>query len=87
MHLVVSVAKHMYLAVAKGGLSETNCLIVPIQHVPASIFLPEEALSDIHNYKISLCACFAKQDKVLILQLKFDTLGGNLYRKIHSHEI
>lgn len=79
MHLVVSVAKHMYLAMAKGGLSDTNCLISPIQHVPASIFLPEEALLDIHNYKISLCACFAQQDKVTTYNFKLNILGGNLY--------
>lgn len=40
-HLVVSVGTQVYLALAKGGLTNDHCLILPIEHCPCSKELDE----------------------------------------------
>ena len=60
-HLVVSVADHVYLAMAKGGLTPDHTLICPIAHYPSTVELPDEALMEIEKYKSSLRKLFKKQ--------------------------
>ncbi|XP_028399812.1 CWF19-like protein 1 [Dendronephthya gigantea] len=60
-HLVVSVADHVYLAMAKGGLTGDHTLICPIAHYPSTVELPDEALMEIEKYKSSLRKLFKKQ--------------------------
>ncbi|CAB4012199.1 CWF19 1, partial [Paramuricea clavata] len=43
-HLVVSVADHVYLAMAKGGLTPDHTLICPIAHYPSTVELPDPSV-------------------------------------------
>jgi len=57
-HLVISVGEESYLALAKGGLIETNILIVPMEHHPNSLALPNETFLEINKYKTALKKAF-----------------------------
>ena len=49
-HLVVSVGKHVYLAMAKGVVAEGHVLIIPITHTPNSIELSK--VSDMSSWPL-----------------------------------
>lgn len=67
-HLVVSVGKTVYLALAKGGLTDDHVLILPIQHVhKASVGLPDDVKEEIAAYKAALSAYFKSKGKVGII--------------------
>ncbi|XP_046860261.1 CWF19-like protein 1 [Xenia sp. Carnegie-2017] len=66
-HLIVSVADHVYLAMAKGGLTTDHTLICPIAHYPSTVEMPDEALMEIEKYKSSLRKLFKKQDDACVV--------------------
>ena len=53
-HLVISIAKHSYLALAKGGLDKFHCLVLPISHQGSSLDCLPECLEEIELYKSAL---------------------------------
>uniref|UniRef100_UPI00358E978E CWF19-like protein 1 isoform X1 n=1 Tax=Myxine glutinosa TaxID=7769 RepID=UPI00358E978E len=53
-HLVVSIAEHMYMALAKGPLTPEHMLLSPISHHPSSPTLPPPALAEAHKFIRSL---------------------------------
>jgi hypothetical protein len=55
-HLVASVGRELYLALAKGGLSGENVLLVPIAHLASSAVLHEPARAELRAYLDALAA-------------------------------
>ena len=53
-HLVLSVGKHSYLAIPRGGMHHLHCLIVPIECVPNRIHSSKEALREIALYETAI---------------------------------
>ncbi|XP_054278247.1 CWF19-like protein 1 [Macrosteles quadrilineatus] len=63
-HLVISIGREVYLALAKGGLVEDHLLILPVTHHQAAAHLPESVTEEIQQFQGALKKCFAKQGKV-----------------------
>jgi len=75
-HLIVSIGKHNYLALAKGGLVDFHLLIIPILHVSSVSELKEESLQEIEKYKIALQECFAaRNESIIVHELNISTKG------------
>ena len=53
-HLVLSVGKHSYLALPRGGMHHLHCLIVPIECVPNRIHSSPQALCEIALYETAV---------------------------------
>ena len=70
-HLIVSIGEETYLTLAKGGITPQHCLIVPIAHAPASIFLEEAQLNELERYKTAITNCFEKEKKAAIFVEQF----------------
>ncbi|GFS28598.1 CWF19-like protein 1 [Trichonephila inaurata madagascariensis] len=60
--LLLSIGNHSYLTLAKGGLVEDHLLIIPMEHVAASVNLSESAEKEVENYKLALIEYFHIQD-------------------------
>ncbi|PRD26183.1 UNVERIFIED_CONTAM: Cwf19l1 [Trichonephila clavipes] len=60
--LLLSIGNHSYLTLAKGGLVRDHLLIIPMEHVAASVHLSESAEKEVENYKIALVEYFHIQD-------------------------
>lgn len=54
MHLIVSVASHFYLALAKGAMSETHMLLSPVLHFPNGAALDAAQRSELEDWKAAL---------------------------------
>jgi hypothetical protein len=53
-HLIVSVGEENYIALPKGGLSESHVLVLPITHVTASPDLTDAGLAEMEKFKLAL---------------------------------
>jgi len=85
VHLIVSVAEHVYLAVDKGALCDDHVLLVPVEHFASSNVLPGFAQEEMWRYCGALRRCFAstRQGAQLLLferHLALRGKGGN-----HAH--
>jgi diadenosine tetraphosphate (Ap4A) HIT family hydrolase len=74
--LVVSVGEHVYLALAKGGLSPLHVLILPIQHVPSYAGLDAVRSQDYYGYfrvlsRAKLLPCHVFQLAIFLYQFQF----------------
>ena len=59
VHLVASIAEHMYLALDKGPLCPHHVLLVPVEHFPCTAVLPPPAAEELWRYCAALRRCFA----------------------------
>lgn len=50
-HLVVSIADHTYMALAKGALVPDHVLILPIGHVQSLTACPQDVMEELEKYK------------------------------------
>ncbi|KAG8192410.1 hypothetical protein JTE90_017945 [Oedothorax gibbosus] len=64
--LLLSIGEHNYLTLAKGGLVKDHLLILPINHVQASIYLGEEEENELNCYKDALVKYFHDQRKDVV---------------------
>lgn len=62
-HLVITVGEHFYVALAKGPLDQTHCLLLPVTHVPCSALLSPESWRELELFKAALTKMFAAVDK------------------------
>lgn len=51
-HLVISVGKEIYLALAKGGVVDDHFLITPVEHHQSVSILPPEVRKELSLYKV-----------------------------------
>ncbi|XP_058788550.1 CWF19-like protein 1 [Phymastichus coffea] len=65
-HLVISIGKEVYLALAKGGIVDDHFLITPIRHHQSLSTLPEEVKQEVNIYKESLKKFFEPSDRVVV---------------------
>ncbi|GAQ77685.1 hypothetical protein KFL_000020470 [Klebsormidium nitens] len=77
-HLVISIAEHSYVALAKGPLIPGHVLVLPIEHHPSLAALPPDVYAEMMRYKDALQKCFAAQNRASIcferyLQLRAGT--------------
>eukprot|EP01128_Nolandella_sp_AFSM9_P000420 TRINITY_DN10580_c0_g1_i1.p1 TRINITY_DN10580_c0_g1~~TRINITY_DN10580_c0_g1_i1.p1 ORF type:complete len:544 (+),score=109.59 TRINITY_DN10580_c0_g1_i1:3-1634(+) len=64
MHLIVSVAKHFYLASAKGAMTETHMLLSPVLHLSNSTELNGEQRVEMKAWKTALTKFHSSNDMV-----------------------
>ena len=65
-HLVVSIGDDTYLALPKGPLNETHCLLIPIDHVSALASAPAGTLAELEQYKACLARSYAAKGLCLV---------------------
>lgn len=59
IHLVASIAEHVYLALDKGPLCAHHVLLVPVEHYAATASMPPPAAEELWRYRAALHECFA----------------------------
>ena len=59
VHLVASIAEHVYLALDKGPLCPHHVLLVPVEHFPSTAALPPPAAEELWRYCAALRRCYA----------------------------
>ncbi|GIX73022.1 CWF19-like protein 1 [Caerostris extrusa] len=64
--LLLSIGYYSYITLAKGGLVKDHLLIIPMEHVPASINLCESSAKEIQHYKDALVEYLHNQDQDVI---------------------
>lgn len=57
-HLVITVGEHFYLALAKGPINDTHCLILPVTHIQCSALLSKESWVELDQFKDALRKMF-----------------------------
>jgi hypothetical protein len=62
LHSIVKVAKHFYVAIAKGGINDAHMLLVPVQHVPSSLALARDAIEELLVWKEAFVKMFNARD-------------------------
>ena len=66
-HMIISIAEHTYLAMAKGPMMRDHLLIIPINHLSNSMKFPAGVRKEIDRYLICLEKCYQKENKVLLI--------------------
>lgn len=80
-HLVVSIADHSYVTLAKGPLISSHVLILPIEHFPNMLSLPSDALDEITKYKTALKKVYEKEGKRALIFERYMQLRAGT----HAH--
>ena len=66
-HLIISIGDHSYLAMAKGGLTDDHLLILPIDHMRATIEIEDQQLLDeLERFKSALTQYFRSKHRSLV---------------------
>eukprot|EP00250_Pteridium_aquilinum_P012486 c20756_g3_i1 orf=573-2408(-) len=65
--LVIDVGDHCYCAMAKGGLVDGHVLLLPIEHFPSTLSLPEHTVEELKKYKRALRKLYKSQGKTLVI--------------------
>ncbi|KAL6585850.1 hypothetical protein OROMI_002494 [Orobanche minor] len=65
-HLITSIGEYCYCALAKGPLVQDHVLIIPIEHVPNTMYLSPECEKDLRRLQSSLQAYFRRQGKEVV---------------------
>ncbi|WJX96524.1 hypothetical protein P8452_77720 [Trifolium repens] len=65
-HLIISIGENYYLALAKGPLVEDHVLIIPVEHMPNTLFLSSESDAELLRFQNSLKRYFKSQEKEVI---------------------
>ena len=77
-HLVVTLSTDVYVALPKGGLSDTHVLLVPINHVGSQADLSDVGRRDIFNYKQNLASMYfetLEKSGMVVFERFADTRG------------
>ncbi|OMO67291.1 Zinc finger, CCCH-type [Corchorus capsularis] len=62
-HLVISIGENFYCALAKGPLVQDHALIIPVEHLPNTLCLPEDSEIELGKYRNSLKMYYKNQGK------------------------
>ena len=65
-HLITGIGEHYYSALAKGPLVEDHVLIVPVEHLPNTLSMPEDCEIELNRVQNSLKAYFENQGKQVV---------------------
>ncbi|CDP03158.1 unnamed protein product [Coffea canephora] len=65
-HLITGIGEHYYSALAKGPLVEDHVLIVPVEHSPNTLSMPEDCEIELNRVQNSLKAYFENQGKQVV---------------------
>lgn len=63
-HLIITVGKSVYVALAKGGLVDEHFLICPIDHYQCTVNQPDEIQKEVECYKAAITNFYKRNDKV-----------------------
>ncbi|KAJ9183815.1 hypothetical protein P3X46_007622 [Hevea brasiliensis] len=66
-HLIISIGESYYCALAKGPLVQDHVLLIPIEHSPSTLSLPQECESELVRFKNSLKLYFKNRGKEAII--------------------
>ena len=78
-HLIASVGTEVYLALAKGGLTENHLLLVPISHASSMADLEDHTLVELHMYKRTLRDFYRVIDNLSLIFYETN------FRSHHAH--
>lgn len=80
-HLVVSVGEQCYCALAKGPIMQGHVLVLPIEHFPSTVSLPDDTIAEMRKYKNALRACYESQGSTIIVFERYIQLRAGT----HAH--
>lgn len=97
-HLVISIGKNFYVALAKGPINEFHVLIMSITHISASALLTEDDWQELSKFKQALRDFFKEQEQVVCFterhykssHLQINVLGideGYAWKIQHAFEV
>ncbi|KAF2285137.1 hypothetical protein GH714_038787 [Hevea brasiliensis] len=66
-HLIISIGESYYCALAKGPLVQDHVLLIPIEHSPSTLSLPQECESELVRFKNNLKLYFKNGGKEAII--------------------
>ncbi|KDP33838.1 hypothetical protein JCGZ_07409 [Jatropha curcas] len=66
-HLIISIGENYYCALAKGPLVQDHVLLIPVEHSPNTVSLPEECESELVEFRNSLKLYYKNQGKEAVL--------------------
>lgn len=69
-----------YLALDKGPVDDTHVLLLPIEHYPSLVSLPQPAFEEAERYLAALSASYAAMGKELLAFERYASMrkvGGN----------
>jgi len=80
LHLVASIGGECFMSMDKGGLTAEHCQLIPVEHLPSFVSLPETTAEEIWKYLRALRAyAESKQQKIVVFErhLELRNKGGN----------
>ena len=99
-HLIASIGDDIYLTLAKGGLNDFHCLIIPLGHYPSLNYMLQTVSESDEDYeavnntftefedaKQNISAVFEKMDHHVVYFESFAGLleGGQSKNTMHTH--
>jgi len=80
LHLVASISGECFMSMDKGGLTAEHCQLIPVEHLPSFVSLPQSTAEEIWKYLQALrMYAETKQQKVVVFErhLELRNKGGN----------
>lgn len=80
INLVCSVGEESYIALDKGAITDDHVLVVPVEHYPSTLDVPESTADEISRYISALKSYYASEGKVLVgfeRYMRLRKSGGN----------
>ncbi|CAM6106973.1 unnamed protein product [Calypogeia fissa] len=80
-HLVVSVGDQCYCTLAKGPIMQGHMLLLPIEHYPSTVSLPDDMIYEMQKYKRALRECYESQGSTIVIFERYIQLRAGT----HAH--
>ena len=65
-HLIISIGENFYCALAKGPLVKDHVLVIPVEHLPNTITLPQTCEIELGRFQSSLKKYYKNQGKEVV---------------------
>ncbi|PON48721.1 Cwf19-like protein [Trema orientale] len=65
-HLIISIGENFYCALAKGPLVKDHVLVIPVEHLPNTITLPQKCEIELVRFQSSLKKYYKNQGKEVV---------------------
>jgi len=82
-HMIISIGKYFYLAIAKGGINDTHLLLVSVIHIPNQLSLSPQAMAELKQWFDSLTKFFSDRgEPVIFFEHNFPTTNQHMHIQV-----